>query len=55
MSKLFPTYEVGSMPKLNARVKALMKETKNNNSDKDIEDIISLRFLNFRHISLYFQ
>lgn len=26
MNKLFPTYEVGSMPKLNARVKALRGE-----------------------------
>ena len=39
MNKLFPTYEVGSMPKLNARVKAFMTENKNNSSDKDLEDI----------------
>lgn len=36
MSKLFPIYEVGSLPKLNARVKAMKGETPNNDELKEL-------------------
>ena len=39
MNKLFPTYEIGSLPKLNARVKALKGQPV---SDEDIQQIMKL-------------
>ena len=39
MNKLFPTYEVGSMPKLNARVKAFRADPENPVTKKDLDQI----------------
>ncbi|MGK0183717.1 MAG: 5-methyltetrahydropteroyltriglutamate--homocysteine methyltransferase [Halioglobus sp.] len=39
MSKLFPVYEVGSMPKLHARVKAFQGNADNPVSDDDLEQV----------------
>ena len=39
MSKLFPVYEVGSMPKLHARVKAFQGKSENPVSDDDLQQL----------------
>lgn len=41
MSKLFPVYEVGSMPKLHARVKAFQGKAENPVSDDDLDQLKS--------------
>lgn len=41
-NKLFPVYEVGSMPKLNARVKAFRTQSNNTINDEDLQQIKNL-------------
>ncbi len=41
MSNLFPTYEVGSLPKLNARVRAIAGKPENPVTEADLDELVS--------------